>query len=459
MKSSKAEIRRRFHAIPAIAFESDGRLTSYAGLVVFQRLFAELGLRRRLGSKLKHLSKGKIFSPTALVLLLVVHLLLGFRRLRGLDYYRDDVLVTRIVGVARLPDVATVSRRLAGLDERAVSGVQGVSRDLVLQRLATEGFQNITLDFDGSVQSTKGHFEGTAVGFNKKKKGARSYYPLFCTVAQTGQFFDMLHRSGNVHDSNGALDFMVDCFEAVLARSPQAQLESRVDAAFFSDGVLAVMDSYEVGFSVSVPFRRLSQLKRMVTERQRWRRIDDQWAYFERKYKPASWTKAYRFIFLRQRRPKQLKGPVQLDLFEPVDHVYEYKVIVTNKTESAEDVLLFHHGRGSQERIFAEGKQHAALDVIMGKRRIANRMFTIASMMAHNLTRELQMRNGDQRDIDDAKRPAVFRFLELGTLRQRLLHRAGRVTRPQGKLTLTINANETARRDFEQLLPDKRQAA
>jgi hypothetical protein len=26
------------------------------------------------------------------------------------------------------------------------------------------------MDFDGSVQSTKGHAEGTAVGFNKKKK-------------------------------------------------------------------------------------------------------------------------------------------------------------------------------------------------------------------------------------------------------------------------------------------------
>jgi hypothetical protein len=53
------------------------------------------------------------------------------------------------------------------------------------------------MDFDGSVLSTKGHAEGSAIGFNKRKKGARSYYPLFCTVAQTGQFFDMHHRPGN----------------------------------------------------------------------------------------------------------------------------------------------------------------------------------------------------------------------------------------------------------------------
>ncbi len=50
---------------------------------------------------------------------------------------------------------------------------------MVLDRLASLSLPRITLDFDGSVQSTKRRAEGTAVGFNKKKKGARSYYPLF----------------------------------------------------------------------------------------------------------------------------------------------------------------------------------------------------------------------------------------------------------------------------------------
>lgn len=70
------------------------------------------------------------------------------------------------------------------------------SRSLVIEGLQREQLPRVTLDFDGSVQSTKGHAEGTAVGFNKNKKGARSYYPLFCTVAQTGQFFDSFHRPG-----------------------------------------------------------------------------------------------------------------------------------------------------------------------------------------------------------------------------------------------------------------------
>jgi hypothetical protein len=49
-------------------------------------------------------------------------------------------------------------------------------------------------------------------------KGARSY-PLFCTVAQTGQVFDLLHDAGNVHDSHGAQAFIVHCIERIARRA------------------------------------------------------------------------------------------------------------------------------------------------------------------------------------------------------------------------------------------------
>ena len=45
----------------------------------------------------------------------------------------------------------------------------------------------MTLDFDGSVIPSGRYAEGLAVGNNAKKKGQRSYSPLFATVAQTAQ--------------------------------------------------------------------------------------------------------------------------------------------------------------------------------------------------------------------------------------------------------------------------------
>jgi hypothetical protein len=132
---------------------------------------------------------------------------------------------------------------------------------LVLERLEKQALKTVTLDFDGSVQSTKRHAEGTAVGFNKEKKGARSYYPLFCTVAQTGQVLDVLHRSGNVHDSNGAIEFVTACVQTVRERLGSVRLEVRLDSAFFSDAMVHCLESLGLEYTISVPFERFVLLK------------------------------------------------------------------------------------------------------------------------------------------------------------------------------------------------------
>ena len=430
MKSSKAQTHAKFHRIPAIRFE-DQQLTSFSGLVIFQMLFRRIGLKQRLKSCFSHLKVSPIFGHHLVTMLLVVHLLLGYRRLREADYYRDDPLVLRLMGLRRIPNVSTVSRTLSGVDQQGIENVRNLSKTLVIEGLQRENFPRLTLDFDGSVQSTKGHAEGTAVGFNKAKKGARSYYPLFCTVAQTAQFFDVHHRPGNVHDSNGAVEFMTDCFEAVKSQLPGILLESRMDSAFFNQDTLTMLSRQGVKFTASVPFERFPQLKGLVESRKRWNRIDKQWSYFEADWKPKSWNQSFRFIVTRKRNKTQRKGPLQLQLFEPVDFNYDYKVIVTNKRESTKSVILFHNGRGSQEAIFGDAKNDAGLDMIPCRRLAANQIFTLSAMMAHNLSREIQMLSKPSTSRALPKRPAAWKFEKLDTLRHRIIQRAGRISRPR----------------------------
>ena len=102
-----------------------------------------------------------------------------------------------------------------------------VVESIPLQRLRDLKIKRVTIDFDGSITTTNGHLEGTAVGFNPKKKGQRSYYPLFATIPQLGQVLSVLHRSGNVHDSNKAAEFMAYVVELVRAALPDAIIEVR----------------------------------------------------------------------------------------------------------------------------------------------------------------------------------------------------------------------------------------
>ncbi len=111
MKCSRSDVRRKAHALPNLKFESQ-TLTSFAGLVIFQKFFMAIDLKRRLSSCFRHVNRGKVFDRTTVFLQLIVHLLLGFRELQDGRYYRDDPLVKRLLGLKRLPDVATLSRML-----------------------------------------------------------------------------------------------------------------------------------------------------------------------------------------------------------------------------------------------------------------------------------------------------------------------------------------------------------
>jgi len=459
VKSSKAEIFSRVYDIPDIQFEAQ-RLTSYSGMVIFQALFQGLRLKERLRGCFSHLRASPIYGHHVVTLLLVVHLILGFRRLRDRDYYSDDPLVQRILGLRQIPYVSTISRVLRSADFESVQKLREFSSSLVIDRLVEESLRRVTLDFDGSVFSTKRHAEETAVGYNKKKKGERSYYPLFCTVAQTGQILDVYHRAGNVHDSRGSIPFMENCLNLMRKGIPHCLLESRVDSAFFNDDFIDVLDANNVEFTASVPFERLAELKEMVESRQRWILIDDTWAYFEAEWKPKSWECKYRFIFVRQKTKVQDKEPIQLDLFAPKHFIkekeelfcYDYRVIVTNKTVSAKKVIEFHHGRGTQEKIIGEAKTSSNIDYIPMNRWIPNQIYCLAAILAHNLTRELIMTTSPpSRGTTETRKP-LWIFETLATIRQTLIHRAGRITRPQGKLMLTMNANERVRKEFTSFL-------
>jgi len=188
-----------------------------------------------------------------------------------------------------------------------------------LERLALLNLKRITLDFDGSVIGTGRYAEGTAIGFNKKKKGQRSYYPLFCTVAQTGQVLDVLHRSGNVHDSNGAQAFILNCIAQLRLALPGVIIEVRMDSAFFSDAIVSELDNHHVEYTISVPFERFTELKGKINNRCRWYQLNEQCDYFESDWKPKSSQHRRRFVFVRQCSKVQHKKPVQLYLFVPYE--------------------------------------------------------------------------------------------------------------------------------------------
>ena len=129
MKSSKAQIEAKFHKIPVIRFE-DQQLTSFSGLLIFQLLFKRLNFKARLKKCFDHLKVSPIFGRHLVVLLMVIHILCGFRRLRKVDYYRDDPIVLRLMGLRKLPDVSCPFGKVAQAPPQKKSGVNQLCHHL-----------------------------------------------------------------------------------------------------------------------------------------------------------------------------------------------------------------------------------------------------------------------------------------------------------------------------------------
>ena len=118
-----------------------------------------------------------------------------------------------------------------------------------------------------------------------------------------------------------------------------------------------------------------------------------------------------------------------------------------------------HNGRGSQEGIFGELKSHSPMDYVPTRRWNGNQVYLLSALFTHNLARELQMITRAPDRSTQQKRPALWEFEQLNTLRHRIIQRAGRLIRPQGKLTLSMASNEATENDMLQILDATPRAA
>jgi len=137
-----------------------------------------------------------------------------------------------------------------------------------------------------------------------------------------------------------------------------------MDSAFFSDEIVMALDQAGIEFTVSVPFERFVKLKGKIEGQKRWKWLTSEVSYFEESWKPKSWKRRFRFLFIRTQAKRQQKGPIQLDLFLPHEYGYDFTVVGTNQVLSPKKTVAFHEGRGSQEGIFGELKTDCQRDIV-----------------------------------------------------------------------------------------------
>ena len=443
----KADLQRRINGQLTLCYEAQG-LTSFAGLELVGRFIRRLDLWLVLKGVEKVLPRSD-FGAARLSLLVLAMLIAGARRVRHVEYLRDDPLVERLCGLSRLPTWHTLGRWLRGFDAAGIKALLEVNERLVGDVIERSGLRRLTLDVDGSVVSTGLQVEGARRGFNPHRRKVPSYYPITAYEANTGQVLRVCNRAGNVHDGKASVSFLDDLFEQLddtLERRPV--LEMRMDGAFFREDVIDVLDAEGVEYAIKVPFWQWLGLKERIAECRYWERVDATVECFEQWLPVPAWSRKMRVVVYRKRVHHRTAKNYQLDLFDPDDGYFEYSAIVTNKEVTGRTLWFFMCGRGTHEKVYGELKGGFAFDCVPTQRYEANSAWQVFSIIAFNLMRALQTGTVERRSTN-RKRRTIRPFQTIQTLRYRFINRAGLLIKPNGRQILDVGNNPTVRERFQ----------
>ena len=331
-----------------------------------------------------------------------------------------------------------LSTALKQFTSDSLKALAEMNSELVIEKLTELGLNEITVDLDGTVVSTKGHPSWAFKGYNPIKKGARSYFPLTAHVGETGHFLSILNRPGNVHDSNRALAVI----QAIRRQLADFSIRFRADSAFCVPEVINYLLKKRIGFAIKAPFWKLLNLKSAAQQRKRWFKINKQWEYFWIKQPIDSFDHEHYVIILRK-KAKKPKVHYQLPLFSPDNGNYEYSAVVTdNKTWKPKELLTFVSGRSAQENSIGELKTSFAFDHIPTNTYQANSAYMQMSQMAYNLSISMQHSMGMSADRDTkGKSTRRFKSMKWKTFRFLILNRAGRIAWRKGRKVIELTKN------------------
>jgi hypothetical protein len=432
VRLSRADFRSACKSFFKIEFASQD-ITAFGGLELIRRYFRLIHLGRSVRSVFAQYDVGGDYRAIDMILVIVVLMLVGGRRLDHLNYLCEDPLVKRFCGLLRLPRERSVARWLKRFTHKSLEALVEINSQIACEAIEKEKLGRLTLDIDGSVITTGASVAWAFRGFNPHHRKNPSYYPILAHLAQTGHILRMKNRPGNVHDSKGALAFMRELIDDVRRRLGRSlPLEFRMDGAFFQREIIELLERRGAGYAIKVPFFKWLGLLPMIRERQRWQGLTQGMGCFELSLNVAAWEKTLRVVVYRKPVHHETKKNYQLDLFDPDDGYFEYSAVSTNLTLSAGALWDFMAGRGAQEKTFAELKGEWALDVVPTHHYGANSAWQQISILGHNLLRNFQLQTLATQKPRSRKRTFLFFLQSLKTIRFKLIHQPARIVKPQG---------------------------
>ena len=369
------------------AFEKSG-LTRFGGLSLFQAFCHAFAIRHFLQLSVRWPDYGyRNYHPADLFLAHVFSIVVGLGRIENTQCLIHNGLIPPLLGLNDFPHRDTLRTFLLRFGPESLRSLQAAHdkvRAELFGRLSL--LYSATIDADTTTLITYGSQEGVARGYVPKRRHWQpSYAPLLSSEGRSGLSLGMELRSGNVHSSTGAGEFLDHTLSKLPSSIAASRTRLRLDGAFYDRKIIEPLENQGLGYVVVA--RMYQRLKRTMVGAS-YHEFARDWEAGEFTYTPFHWKKEHRFVAVRRpaaAEPEEVQGR----LFTFKKYTY-HRVLVTNLDLTPPSVWRFYCDRGSQELLLRELKYSYAMSQIPTHRFWANAAFAEAILWAYDLVLAFQ---------------------------------------------------------------------
>lgn len=393
---------------------TDKLVTPWGGMMLFSGIAQQVGLASVLRQALPfRLTSPNATDPVEIVLAFMAGVLAGSRRLAHIERLRWDEGLKTIFGIKRFVSDTTLSRFFRRF---GAAQVQEVFEHLLRWQHGLIPLSGEVLDLDSSVMERYGHQEGALLGYNSKKHRRPTHHPLIATLGDRPWVLHAWLRSGNTSSARGA-DAFLDETLALLPKDVKIPF-LRADSGYGIEPFLTKVEDKEFLYTIVARFTK--GLKNQVANVTSWRDLEPGIAVAETTFQAQGWKKVRRVVLVRQRAKDKdfVRGR---ELFD--DPAYLYQAILTNRSDTPEDIWRFYRKHADIENQIRELKWDYGIDGFCQKKFFATEAAFRMVCLTYNLVRLLQDKLG------------FHPYRTLGILRSKLLT-VGAILGTQGRKTI-----------------------
>jgi hypothetical protein len=395
---SSSRVRNRARSVK-ISSSAQG-LTSQAGLIPVVKYLDSIGFEKTVNQGIAHRRGDNAdYHLSDVVLLTLVGMIGGATSMAKVTTVWADSVLRKVAGWIKIPVETTILRIFKEVSDAQISQFEALThilrgqhwRRLLRSGKSAVGSQPVQwIDVDSTVDAVCGRQEGSAKGFNPKKKGAFSYHPQIAFLVETKEILQAWFRTGNAYTSNGVVEFT----KQLLAHLPnRMRIIFRGDSGYFVGDLLELLDTRGHGYLIKVKLRNLIPLLTQQT----WTAIKGQpdWEQCEFQHRCSGWSRSRPFVAVRMKQAKKEKNP-QSDLWGTAEYEYDYFCYVTTEALTPWQTHKKYGERATCETWIEEAKSQMGLGKIRTDQFLANAALFHCAVLAYNTVRWMAQLSGNK---------------------------------------------------------------